>query len=332
MDNKKVVILGDGGWGTALAMVLCRKGINPVIWGAFPDYLKSMEATRKNEKYLSGIDLPSNLSFESDLRKVVTESDVIVTVIPTVHLRNVLSQLEGVDITDKVFVSCTKGIEKDSLKTPTGVICEVLGEINYVVLSGPSHAEEVAKAIPTCVVTASKNEELAAEIQSMFMEENFRVYRSGDVAGVEMGGAIKNVIGIAAGICDGLGYGANTKSALLSRGAVELQRLGVALGASSETIFGLSGMGDLMTTCFSPHGRNRMVGERLGKGEKIDEIIASMEMVAEGVNTTESAYQLAKREKVEMPIIEEVYKVLYQGKDPKESISDLMMRSSKSEQ
>jgi glycerol-3-phosphate dehydrogenase (NAD(P)+) len=334
MKNKKIAILGDGGWGTALAIVLSRKRIPVTLWGPFPDYLEELRTSRKNRKFLPHLTfpLPEEISFNADLKQVIASHDIIIAVIPTAYLRKVLSDCTKLDLSEKIFVSCTKGIEKESFLTPSGVIKDVLGISDTVVLSGPSHAEEVANHIPTCVVVASQAAEKSDEVQALFMEQMFRVYTSSDVLGVELGGALKNVIAIAAGICDGLSFGSNTKAALLSRGLQEVVRFGLARGAQKpETFFGLSGMGDLVTTCVSPFGRNRAVGERVARGEKIADIEGSMEMVAEGVYTTRSAYALAQDLKIEMPITQEVYKVLYDHKDPLESISDLMLRGSKNE-
>lgn len=334
MKNKKIAILGDGGWGTALALVLSRKAVPVTLWGPFSAYLDEMRSTKKNRKFLPHIDfpLPDEISFEGDIKRVISEHDIIVVVIPTAYLRTVLSECVDLDLKGKVFVSCTKGIEKGSFLTPSGIINDVLKITDTVVLSGPSHAEEVAKNVPTCVVVASRVPERSREIQTLFMEQMFRVYTSEDALGVELGGALKNVIAIAAGICDGLTFGSNTKAALLSRGLQEVVRFGMALGAQKpETFFGLSGMGDLVTTCVSPFGRNRAVGERIAGGEKVDDIVASMDMVAEGIYTTRSAYALSRDLNIEMPITQEVYSVLYENKDPLESISDLMLRGSKNE-
>ena len=331
MDKKRIAILGDGGWGTALALVLARKGLQPILWGAFPEYLDKMYSDRENKNFLPGITLPSLISFEHNLEKVISDNNIIVVAIPTAYLRSTAERITKINCKGKIFVSCTKGIEQNTLLTPYHILQKYVNNAEIAVLSGPSHAEEVARAVPTCVVVAAHDENVASEIQDVYMEERFRVYTSSDVIGLEYGGALKNVIAIAAGICDGLKFGSNTKAALLSRGLQEIVRLGCACGSQKETFFGLSGMGDLVTTCFSEFGRNRHVGERIGKGEKIKDILKSMQMVAEGVNTTKSAYALAEKHEVEMPIVTEVYRILYEDKDPLQSISDLMMRTSKSE-
>lgn len=331
MSNYKIAILGDGGWGTALALVLARKSYSSCIWGVFPDYIQHVKETRENNKFLPNFSIPEEIELTSNLEKAVQENDILVCAIPTTYLRSVLKGISSMDLSGKIFISCTKGIENETYLRPTEIIHFYIKGVNTVVLSGPTHAEEVAKNIPTCVVASSNDSKSAKVVQDLFIEDRFRVYTSNDVIGAEYGGALKNVIAIAAGICDGLGFGDNTKSALLARGLQELIRLGVKNGAKKETFFGLTGMGDLVTTCFSPFGRNRMVGEKVGKGQTVAEIMNNMEMVAEGVNTALSAYNLAKQSKVEMPIISEVYKVLYENKSPMESISDLMMRDSKDE-
>ena len=331
MNKERIAILGDGGWGTALALVLSRKGMRPILWGAFPQYIKELKVTRENRKFLPGVTLPESIVLSSELEGAVNESDIIVIAIPTLFLRNVLEKLKKCSLDGKIVVSCAKGIENNTLLTPSQIIHTYLKDAHLTVLSGPSHAEEVARNIPTCVVITSEDKSIAEYVQSIFMEARFRVYTSSDVLGVELGGALKNIIAIAAGICDGLQFGSNTKAALLSRGLQEIIRLGTALGAEVETFFGLSGMGDLVTTCISPYGRNRAVGERIARGEKLEDILHSMEMIAEGVYTTRSAYDLAKRYNIEMPITLEVYRVLYENKDPLQSISDLMLRASKGE-
>jgi len=333
MNQKRISILGDGGWGTALALVLARQDIPSTIWGPSPEYLTELETTRHNRKFLPHIStpLPAEISFDPNLRRVVETSDILIITIPTAYLRSVLEKVRDLSFKDTRIVSCTKGIEKVTFLTPSRIIQDVLNVSGCIALSGPSHAEEVAHNIPTCVVAASSDREMGQEVQNLFMEKRFRVYTSDDVLGVELGGALKNIIAIAAGICDGLSFGSNTKAALLSRGLQEIVRFGVALGARTETFFGLSGMGDLVTTCISQYGRNRALGERIARGEKLDTIVSSTEMVAEGVYSTLSAYDQGRKLKIEMPITREVYNVLYENKDPLESISDLMLRDSKDE-
>jgi glycerol-3-phosphate dehydrogenase (NAD(P)+) len=331
MAHQKIAVLGDGGWGTALALVLSRKKIPVTVWGVFPNYLKEVESSRINSKFLPHIVLPREISFNADLQAVFEDNDIIIVAVPTAYLRITLEKVKNIKTSSKIIVSCTKGIENGSLLRPSEIIRSIFPEVAIAVLSGPSHAEEVAKNIPTCVVSSAESKETARLIQELFMEDRFRVYTTSDVIGVEMGGALKNVIAIAAGICDGLDFGSNTKAALLSRGLQEIVRLGNQMGACTETFFGLSGMGDLVTTCISQFGRNRFVGERIGRGEKLADILNSMEMVAEGVNTTRSAFDLSKKYAIEMPITREVFSLLFENKDPLESISDLMLRQSKDE-
>ncbi|MBU1863322.1 MAG: NAD(P)-dependent glycerol-3-phosphate dehydrogenase [Candidatus Omnitrophica bacterium] len=331
MDSIRIAILGDGGWGTALALVLARKGLSPTLWGVFPHYIEEIKITRENKKYLPRIKIPQTINFSSNLQQVVEQNDVLVVAIPTIYLRGILEKISTCNVSRKIVVSCVKGIENETLLTPSRIIHECLRDIKLAVLSGPSHAEEVARNIPTCVVATSENHAVAKKVQEIFMETRFRVYTSNDLIGVELGGALKNVIAIAAGLCDGLDFGANTKAALLSRGLQEIIRLGIVLGAKAETFFGLSGMGDLVTTCISSYGRNRSVGERIARGEKIKDIVGSMEMIAEGVKTTRSAFNLAEKHSIDMPITSEVYQVLYKNKSPLQSISDLMLRDSKDE-
>lgn len=324
-------ILGDGGWGTALAVLLAKKGYSVGLWGVFPEYLELIERKRENLKFLPGIKIPPLVKISKDKGWVIDNSSIIVIAIPSKYLRPTLKEFTPFDFKNKIILSVVKGIEDDSHLRPSQVIEDVLGRVRLAVLSGPSIAQEVARGIPTAVVIASSEIALAKKLQKIFSTETFRVYVCSDVIGVELGGALKNIIALACGISDGLGFGTNTKSALLNRGLVEMIRLGVNLGAKPETFWGLSGMGDLVTTCFSPYSRNRGVGERIGKGEKLKFILKEMEMVAEGVLTTRAVYNLAKKYKIEMPITEQVYKVLYANKSPHKAVKELMTRKLKPE-
>ncbi|MCM8766413.1 MAG: NAD(P)-dependent glycerol-3-phosphate dehydrogenase [Candidatus Omnitrophica bacterium] len=324
-------ILGDGGWGTALAVLLAKKGYSVGLWGVFPEYLEVIERKRENLKFLPGIKIPPLVKISKDKGWVIDNSSIIVIAIPSKYLRPTLKEFTPFDFKNKIILSVVKGIEDDSHLRPSQVIEDVLGRVRLAVLSGPSIAQEVARGIPTAVVIASSEIALAKKLQKIFSTETFRVYVCSDVIGVELGGALKNIIALACGISDGLGFGTNTKSALLNRGLVEMIRLGVNLGAKPETFWGLSGMGDLVTTCFSPYSRNRGVGERIGKGEKLKFILKEMEMVAEGVLTTRAVYNLAKKYKIEMPITEQVYKVLYANKSPHKAVKELMTRKLKPE-
>lgn len=324
--------MGDGGWGTALAILLAKKGYPVGLWGFFPDYLEIIKRKRENVKFLPGIKIPSSVKIIKDIKMVLDISQFVLVAIPSKYLRRVLEGLSFFDFRNKIILSAVKGIEIDTYLRPSEVIQDIFGkELKMAVLSGPSIAQEVARGIPTAVVIASSDLNSARKLQRIFSTETFRVYIHSDMIGVELGGALKNIIAIACGISDGLGFGTNTKSALLNRGLVEIIRLGVALGARAETFWGLSGMGDLVTTCFSSYSRNRRVGEEVGRGKKIEEILEKMEMVAEGVLTTRAVYELAKRYKIEMPITEQVYKVLYKNKSPLQAVKELMTRKLKAE-
>jgi len=326
-----IAVIGDGGWGTTLAIHLSKLGHSIKLWGAFPDYIKTIKKTRENDKFLSGIKIPAAVDVTSDLREALTQVEVAVLAVPSQYMREVLAKIKECDYSEARFVSATKGIENDTLLRVSEIVNETLGDVKICVLSGPSIAYEVAREMPTTVVAASKDLDYAKEIQAAFMSEYFRVYVTTDVVGVELGGSLKNVIAIASGIADGLGFGANSKAAILTRGAQELMRLGVAMGGQKETFSGLSGMGDLITTCMSKRSRNRWLGEELGKGKKPQDIINSTEMAVEGFITAKSARDLAVKHKVDMPIIAEVYNILYHARDPKEAVRSLMTRSAKDE-
>lgn len=324
----KVTVLGDGGWGTALALVNLRRGNDVLMWSAFKDYAKVLQEKRQNVKFLPGIKLPKALQITSNLEEAVAFSDVLVLAIPSQYMRNILFKLKELPYQDKILVSVAKGIEKKTCLRPSEIIHSVLGpKVSVVALSGPSHAEEVARKIPTLVVAASEDMSKAQYVQDHFRDPQFRVYIQKDVVGVEIGGAVKNVIAIAAGVCDGLKFGDNTKSGLITRGLYEMVRLGAKLGANPNTFFGLSGVGDLITTCFSKHGRNLFVGRELGKGKKIKAILGEMQMVAEGVDTSLSVQQLAAKIDLELPILREVYRMLFEDKSPKEAVNTLLSRT-----
>lgn len=327
----RVAILGDGGWGTALAILLSKKGYEVGLWGVFADYIALLKRERENVKFLPKVRIPDEISISSDLAEVIYDVGLVVLAIPSHFMRQVVRQLKGFDMADPIVLSVAKGIENETLMRMSEVIAEEIKPAKVAVLSGPSHAEEVAQGIPTTVVASSSDGGVSKDVQGIFMSERFRVYTSPDVIGVELGGALKNIIAIAAGISDGLGFGANTKAALLTRGMVEITRLGVKMGADPTTFKGLSGIGDLITTCISPYGRNRRVGALIAKGRRLDQILAEMEMVAEGIRTAKSAWALAQKYHVEMPITREVYLVLYEGKEPRRAVSDLMMREPKPE-
>lgn len=326
--NVRVAVLGDGGWGTALALVNVRRGNEVMLWSAFADYAKVLQEEHENIKFLPGVKLPKGLRITSSLKEAVDFGDVLVLAIPSQYLRNILFKIKELSYRGKILVSTAKGIEKKTCLRPSEVIRSVLGkDLPIVVLSGPSHAEEVARKIPTLVVAASEDPKHAQDIQEHFRDPQFRIYAQKDLAGVEFGGALKNVIAIAAGVCDGLKFGDNTKSGLITRGLYEIVRLGAKHGANPNTFFGLSGIGDLITTCFSKHGRNLHVGRELGRGRKIKDILGEMAMVAEGVDTALSVHQLCEREDLHLPIMGEVYNMLFQDKDPGEVVSGLLART-----
>lgn len=322
----KVTVLGDGGWGTALALTLDRQGKDVLIWSAFPEYARTLNEKRENIKFLPGFSLGKKIQISSNLEEAIQFGEVIIFAIPTQFVRNVLYKTKASWFDDKTIVSVAKGIEKKTLLRPSEIITSHVPNARLVVISGPSHAEEVARQIPTCVVAASRNTMLAQFIQSNFSDDGFRLYTSSDVTGVELGGALKNVIAVAVGIIDGLKLGENTKAALMTRGMIEIARLGIRMGAQANSFFGLSGIGDLITTCFSPYGRNLRVGTMIGEGKTLDEVLKSMEMVAEGVPTAEAAVELAKKYQVEIPIIQEIYEVLMQKKKPEAAVHSLMNR------
>lgn len=331
--KQKISVIGAGSWGTTLAILLAEKGHNVLLWVFEQDELPKLEKERINTKYLPGIKFPPDLELTDSLSKAVGFGDFLVIATPSHVVRSVCQQFAGNIRDSQYIVNIAKGIENDSLKRMSEVIEENLSisSERIATLHGPSHAEEVSKKIATAVVSASTDIRTARKVRELFRTQFFRVYSSNDIVGVELGGSLKNVIAIAAGICDGAGFGDNTKAALLTRGMVEMIRLGAILGAQQETFAGLSGIGDLIVTCMSKHSRNRYVGEQIGKGRRLEDIIGEMVMVAEGVKTTRSVYQLMKKYDVEMPISEQVNEVLFENKSPMEAVRDLMTRDPKEE-
>lgn len=327
-----ITILGDGGWGTALAILLKNKGYSVFLWGAFKDNIEVLSRDGENKKFLPGIKIPEGVQFTCDINVACNDRYLIILAIPSRFLREVLVKYKNVLKKSNVnFVSVIKGLEENSLKRMSEVVYEILGEVDLCVLSGPTIAPEVAKGIPTTCVIASKDEVLACKVRDIFMTENFRVYTNKDVAGVELGGALKNVIAIAAGISDGLGFGANTKAALLTRGLIEMSRLGVSMGARLETFSGLSGLGDLITTCVSKVGRNRSFGEAIGKGENPKEVLDKSVMEIEGAWTSKAMLELGRKNNIELPITQQIYSVLFEKKSPLKAVTELMMREPKEE-
>ncbi len=330
----RISVLGAGSWGTALAILLHYNSHQVVLWGHRLEHTEELKQNRQNIRLLPGALLPNEISITSDLEFSINHAELIVTAVPSQFLRSVIETVKEKDFSRTIFVNVAKGIENQSLKTMSQVLLEVLPRAkkeNIVTLSGPSFAEEVAKKIPTAVVAACEELETAKQVQPIFMTPYFRVYSSDDLRGVELGGSIKNVMAIAAGIADGAKFGDNTKAMIMTRGTVELTRLGVALGAKEKTFAGLSGIGDLIVTCMSKHSRNRHVGEEIGKGRKLNDVLAEMEMVAEGVATTKSLHNLAKGLSVEMPIVNAVYEILFEGKEPVRATHELMTRDAKEE-
>jgi glycerol-3-phosphate dehydrogenase (NAD(P)+) len=325
-----VAVLGAGSWGTTLAAHLARLGHPVRLWDKDEALLGAIEAERENRKFLSGIALPDGIKVHRQVEDALAGADVTLFVVPSHALREVAGRVRSAGARG-IPVCATKGLELGTLKRPGEVLVEALGDPDAVVFVGPSHAEEVSRDIPTSVVAASPSGERAAAVQRLFSNPRLRVYTNEDVAGCEYGAALKNVIAIAAGLCDGLGYGDNTKGALLTRGLAEITRLGVALGGRRETFYGLTGMGDLITTAMSRHSRNRHVGERLGRGETLEQVLGHLVMVAEGVNTARAARDLGRRHGVDLPITEQVCAILFEQRTPRQALDALMTRDLKRE-
>ncbi|MBU1146910.1 MAG: NAD(P)-dependent glycerol-3-phosphate dehydrogenase [Candidatus Omnitrophica bacterium] len=328
----KISVLGDGGWGTALAILLKNKGLDVSLWGAFKDNIETIKKHGENRKFLPGVKIPKGIQLASDMTVVCEDTNLIILAIPSRFLREILTKNRDLLKESKaILVSVIKGLEQKTLKRMSEVITSVLGEKDLVVLSGPSIAPEVARGIPTAVTVASEDEALAQKVRDIFRTETFRVYTNSDVAGVELGGALKNIIAIAAGISDGLGFGANTKAAILTRGLIEMTRLGKAMGAKQETFSGLSGLGDLVTTCVSKEGRNRNFGEDIGKGKKPQDLLKKTVMEIEGAWTSKAALDLGKLHKIELPITQQVYSVIFEQKPALKAVNELMLREPKAE-
>jgi len=330
----RIAVIGAGSWGTALANLLAGKGYEVTLWAFETELVERLQATRINDLFLPGIELDRRLLFTNDLAEAVAGRQVVVLVSPSQVMRPVVSQLRPYLDPDSLLVSAAKGIENDTLLLMSEVLAEVLGPAvatRCAYLSGPSFAREVAVGLPTAVTVAALEPEVGRSVQELFRTDFFRVYTNADVVGVELGGALKNVIALAAGVSDGLGFGHNARAALINRGLVEMARLGAAKGAEAETFAGLAGMGDLVLTCTGDLSRNRTVGIELGKGRTLAEILGGMRMVAEGVKTTLSAWQLAQQLGVTMPITEQMYRILYEDKSPRQAVTELMQRQQKAE-
>lgn len=328
---KKVAVIGSGSWGTALAVILQRYGHQVTIWSRRQDAIDEMIATRENKKYLPKIILPEGMKFTTNREEAVKEAEIIILAVPSRGVRQTAVDFAPYFTKDQVLVNVAKGLEEGSLMRLSLVIEECVPQCEVCVLSGPSHAEEVAGDIPTTCLVAAKNEAVAKMIQKEFMCPSFRLYTNTDVIGVEMGAALKNVMALAAGMSDGLGFGDNTKAALMTRGIAEMARLGVKMGGKMETFAGLSGIGDLIVTCTSMHSRNRRAGILLGQGKSLEETLAEVQMVVEGVTTVQVACQVAEAHHVEMPITKAIHQVLFEGKDAKIAVLELMGRDGKAE-
>lgn len=330
----KAAVVGAGSWGTTLANVLAQNGMKVALWARRPELAEEIRIYRENKTYLPGVEISDSIDVSSDLEKVIYGSDFVVMVVPSHSMSAICRQIGKYIKDEAIIISASKGLEIDTLRRMSQILSDELPSHfseRIAVLSGPSHAEEVSKKLPTTVVAASTRRHVAEQLQDIFMNAYFRVYTNPDVIGVELGGALKNIIAICSGISDGLGFGDNTRAALMTRGIVEITRLGVKLGANPATFGGLSGIGDLIVTCSSSYSRNRRAGIEIGRGKTVKEVIESTKMVIEGINTTKAAYILANNLNIEMPITEQAYAVLFENKNPLEAVSTLMRRQGKHE-
>lgn len=333
-NKKQLAVIGAGSWGTALAISLASEGHEVTLWARRQEAADAISRTRHNPTYLPDAIIPDSVRITSDLGEAVIGADFWVFATPSHALRHAAERVAGHIHPELIVVSVSKGIENGTLFTSTQVLADVLKDLprsRIGVLYGPSHAEEVAAGVPTTVVAAANSPRVAQAIQDVFMTKRLRVYANNDVVGVEIAGSVKNVMAIAAGMAEGVGYGDNAKAALITRGIAEIRRLGVAVGANPTTFSGLAGIGDLVVTCMSKHSRNRFLGEEIGRGKTLDEVLDQMQMVAEGVRTTQSVHELAQRHGIEMPITAAVYEILFEGKRPSDAVDDLMTRSAKNE-
>ena len=330
MGFERTAIIGAGSWGTALAGVWAKDGREVVLWGHNPERITAMRATRENSAYLPGLRLPDNVQITSEPRDCENCS-LAVFVVPSTAFRAIAERFREIVPNEAVLLSCTKGIEHGTGMRMSEILHENFPAARIAVLSGPNLAVEVAQNLPTATVVGSTDAECAVQLQGFLGSPRFRIYTSDEVIGIELGGALKNVFALSAGASDGLGLGDNAKSALVTRCLAELLRLGTVMGGNPRTFYGLSGVGDLMATCFSPHSRNRRVGERLGRGESLDQITSAMQMVAEGIPTTKSAFECARRLDVETPIIDQMHAIVYERKSPAQALTDLLHREQKPE-
>lgn len=328
---RKIGVIGAGSWGTALTVLLNSNGHHVTVWSAIEDEIKMLQREREHKDKLPGVALAESIQFTTDLQEAIAGKDLLVLAVPSPFTRSTSKRMKEFVEENQIIVNVAKGIEEDSMKTLTEIIEEEIPQAVVTVLSGPSHAEEVGKGLPTTCVVGAKDEKTAEYIQETFMNSVFRVYTSDDILGIELGGALKNVIALAAGVADGLGYGDNVKAALITRGISEISRLGVAMGGRKETFGGLTGIGDLIVTCASVHSRNRKAGMLIGQGYTMEEAMKEVKMVVEGVYSAKAALQLSRKYNVELPIIEQVAAVLFEGSEPKDAVDALMGREKKSE-
>ncbi|MEG1311294.1 MAG: NAD(P)H-dependent glycerol-3-phosphate dehydrogenase [Romboutsia sp.] len=324
---EKICVLGAGSWGSALALVVAKKGYQVSMWTLNEEQANKINKTKENIDYLPGVLFPNNITVSTNIEESVKDSKIIVLAVPSQAIRSVSSQIKSFIKDEQIIVDVAKGLEKGTGFRLSEVCEQELPNNPYVALSGPSHAEEVAKDIPTTVVVASENLEIAQVVQDIFMTPKFRVYTNPDIVGVELGGALKNIVAFGAGVCDGLGLGDNAKAALMTRGIREISRLGAAMGANVSTFAGLSGIGDLIVTCTSMHSRNRRAGILIGQGKSLDETLKEVKMVVEGITATEVAYEVAKKLNIDMPITNAIYSVLHKGSSANEVVIELMMRN-----
>lgn len=327
----KAGIMGAGSWGTALALLLYNNGHQVTVWSIDADEVQMLSKEREHKTKLPGVKLPEEMVFTTDMEEAVKDSDFIVLAVPSTFTRGTARKMKPYIKEGQKIIDVAKGIEEETLMTLSQQIEEELPQADVAVLSGPSHAEEVGRGLPTAVVIGARSKKTAVYLQNMFMSESFRVYISPDILGVELGGALKNVIALAAGIADGMGYGDNTKAALITRGITEISRLGVKMGGAIESFNGLAGIGDLIVTCASVHSRNRKAGYLMGQGKSMQEAMDEVQMVVEGVYSTKAAVRLGEKYDVYLPIINKINEVLFEGKDPKEAVNELMLRDSKEE-
>ncbi|MEG0805430.1 MAG: NAD(P)H-dependent glycerol-3-phosphate dehydrogenase [Lachnospiraceae bacterium] len=328
---EKISIIGAGSWGIALSTVLSKNGHDVVVWSVIEDEIQSLNTHREHLTKLPGVKLSENISFTTDLKAAVTDRDLLVMAVPSVYTRSTAKSMAPFLKPGQLIVNVAKGIEETTLMTLTDIIEDEIPSARVAALSGPSHAEEVGRGLPTTCVAGAKTQEIAEFIQNTFMNEVFRVYTSPDMLGMELGASLKNVIALAAGMADGLGYGDNTKAALITRGIAEISRLAIKMGAHMETLSGLTGIGDLIVTCASVHSRNRRAGFLMGQGKTMQEAMDEVKMVVEGVYSAKAAMSLAKNYDIPMPIVEQVNKVLFEGMPAKEAVSELMLRDKKIE-